>query len=171
MNTDVNILHDENNSTAVTKKGINRGSKRRSDVSEETITVANEVIRDTEECSWGSRDEHKVTDVESENDNEKESATKNPHEVLKTQLECRSRRCKNPLGNAEENNDMLACSNCKSKFHCCCTNLPAYQIAQFVLVKSYGKYLCVFCFKIPKDFLMKSARRYEAEFEQVVVMP
>ena len=71
MNADVNILHDEDNSSAVTQQGINSGSKRRSDVSAETVTIVNEVIRDTEECSSGNHDEHKVTDVVSENGNEK----------------------------------------------------------------------------------------------------
>ena len=167
MNADVNILQDEHNSSVVTQHRNNSGSKR-SDVSEETITIVNEVIRDTEECSSSVDDESNAVDAVSENGNEKESTPKNPHKVLKTQLQCGSWKCKNPLCNAEDNNGMLVCSNCKSKFHYFCTNLPAYQIAQFVLVKSYRKYMCVSCVRIPEDLSLKCARGIEAEFEQVL---
>ena len=131
MNADVNILHAEVNSTVLTEQGINNGSKRRGDVCEETDTFAKEAITETEERSLANQDEHNETDVDS---NEKDYSTKNPSKVLKTQLECGSWRCTNLLCNAEDNNDMPVCSNCKSKFHYCCTDLPAYQIAQFVLV-------------------------------------
>ena len=121
MNADANILQDEDNSSAVTQHRNNSGSKR-SDVSEETINIVNEVIRDTEECSSSVDDKYNAADAVSENGNENECTPKNPHKVLKTQLECGSWKCKNPLCNAEDNNDMLVCSNCKSKFHYCCTN-------------------------------------------------
>ena len=113
MNADVNILQDEDNSFAVTQHRNNSGSKR-SDVSEETITIVNEVTLkgDTEECSSSVDDEHNAADAVIENGNEKESTPNNPHKVLKTQLECGSWKCKNPLCNAEDNNDMLVCSNC-----------------------------------------------------------
>ena len=158
MNADVNILQDEDNSSAVTQHRNNSGSKR-SDVSEETITIVNEVIRDTEECSSSVDDEYNAVDAVSENGNEKESTQRNPHKVLKSQLECGSWKCKIPLCNAEDNNDMPICSNCESKFHYCCTNLPAYQIAQFVLVKSYRKYMCVSCVRIPEDLSLEVCTR------------
>ena len=85
MNADVNILQNDDNSSAVILQGINSGSKRRSNVSEETVTIVSEVIRDTEESSSGNHDEHKVTGVVSENGNENESTPKNPHKELKTQ--------------------------------------------------------------------------------------
>ena len=63
---------------------------------------------------------------------------------------------------------MLVCSNCKSKFHYCCTDLPAYQIAQFVLVKSYRKFLCVSCVKIPEDLLLKCTHQNELESANIL---
>ena len=163
MHADVNILHAEVNSTVLTEQGINNGYKRRGDVCEETDTFAKEAITETEERSLANQDEHNETDVDS---NEKDYTTKNPSKVLKTQLECGSWRCTNLLCNAEDNNDMLVCSNCKSKF--CCTDLPAYQIAQFVLVKSYRKFLCVSCVKIPEDLLLKCTHQNELESANIL---
>ena len=42
-------------------------------------------------------------------------------------------------------------------------------IRNTVLVKSYHKYMCVSCVRIPEDLSLKCAQGIEAEFEQVLV--
>ena len=87
-------------------------------------------------------------DNKNNNDDNSEIMTRNPHKVQKTLLECGLWSCKHRNCTAEDNSEMLTCWKCKGKFHYHCTELPPYQIVQFISI-SYAKYLCKSCVEIP----------------------
>ena len=54
------------------------------------------------------------------------SIAPNPYKVQKTQLENGQWSCKNDKCYAENDDDMLTCSRCNSRFHYRCTDLAPY---------------------------------------------
>ena len=65
--------------------------------------------------------------------------------------------CQYENGDDVDDEDMFKCSQCKSKFHYRCTDLPPYQIARFMM-QGYRKYTCEGCVDIPKDLPNKCRR-------------
>ena len=81
---------------------------------------------------------------------EKNTGIDNKKKRKKLNIENGAWNCQYATCNDQDDSDMLKCSQCNSKFHYRCTDLPSYQIARFQ-VQGYRKYHCAGCVVLPKD--------------------
>ena len=56
------------------------------------------------------------------------------------------------------------CSQCKSKFHYRCTDLPPYQIVRFK-TQGYRKYICERCVDTPEDLPDKCRKGNQHKYD------
>jgi len=82
-----------------------------------------------------------------------DSSARNPNKIQKTLFECGLWSCTFAKCTDEDNAEMLTCLKCKGKYHYRCTELPPYQIMQFIS-EGYTKYMCKSCIQVP-DGLQK----------------
>ena len=72
--------------------------------------------------------------------------------------------CQDTTCNDKDDEDMLMCSQCKSKFHYRCTDLPPYQIVRFK-TQGYRKYICERCVDTPEDLPDKCRKGNQHEYD------
>ena len=127
------------------------------DISQTSAQITNDNLVYQESKATSKRqciDEYFTTNGSKGEKNNVISIAPNPFKVQKTQLENGQWSCKNDKCYAENDDDMLTCSQCNSRFHYRCTDLPPYQVTQFIS-KGYQKYQCASCIIIPDNLLQK----------------
>ena len=152
MNADVNIPSTDEgcgDDRGVAQSVLQSTTKRRSEVTVESIESVVKVVRISDDSSVEKKDEGTIDIVVDENKiagatraDDQLTPSQKHTKMLKPSLESGSWKCKNSLCTAQDNDDMLVCKSCKVKYHYSCSDIPPYQIAQFVLVSSYRKYQC-----------------------------
>ena len=88
--------------------------------------------------------------------NNEESLDGYRHKSQKLAIETGKWSCMNDLCNNADNEEMFECTKCKKLIHYECTNLPAYQVALFLLPKHRG-FRCEFCVKVSDSLKEKCA--------------
>ena len=81
-------------------------------------------------------------------------------------LRRKSRTCSKTTCIDDGDDNKLKCTKCLKKKHYKCTNLPAYQISQF-LTKGYRGYVCNQCITIPTELEMILVSQEESMTEKL----
>ena len=103
-------------------------------------------ISDTDRVS-GDKNKHRST---IDCDNVKMKNTKSPKLAVENgSWSCTCHKCV-----AKDDENMLSCTKCKSKYHFKCTELPVYQISMF-LSPGYRKFVCADCVHVSAELQEK----------------
>ena len=157
--------------SVITKKD-NKISNLKTDIEKLRASIENGV--DDESHKHIVSDDQVSEIVHSKSENNIHDACVAELTLLKKQLRgsrrhAKKENCKSGICEVDEDDKKLLCQACKRLFHYSCTELPLYQLSQF-LVKGYRKYICANCTDIP-EYIREALASQETHNEIVMSVP